>query len=394
MNKDVRYLLSYTAITGTTVAMFRVLFNLYLRDAGYSNSVIGSTQSAALWGTAIIGLLMGIMADALGRKRMMIYTTFLMPLVAIMMTFNVSVPILLTLSFFRGGFTAARFTIVLAAFTTSTDSKSRAKAFGANFGLMMGSGVFGNFIGGLLGDIIGLRITLILSMILTFAALIPLFKLEPDKIKTERVNPFDFSGFDKQQKKIMVLFFVSTATVGFGAGLFIHFGNLIFKDLFGMTPTGIGIALSIAQLGTALGSTFSHILGKTFGPLKFVLTMQILVVPLILSFAFIRDPYAFTVVYALRFVFMNTTVPIMNSVVFSHLPSDKLSTISGMNGFLNNSVRAVAALLFGVIVGASISGYTTLFILSTVFYGASAFIAFLIYKSYENLETTKNLFDR
>jgi uncharacterized membrane protein YoaK (UPF0700 family) len=81
-------------------------------------------------------------------------------------------------------------------------------------------------------------------------------------------------------------------------------------------------------------------------------------------------------------------------VVFSHLPSDKLSTISGMNGFLNNSVRAVAAMLFGVIVGASISGYTTLFILSTVFYAASAFIAFLIYKSYENLETTKDLFDR
>ena len=392
MNKNTLNLMSFTAITGTSVSVFRVLFNLFLREAGYSNSFVGTFTSFSLWGTAIIGLLLGIFADRLGRKKIIVLSTILLPIIGIIMTLDPGKTTMNILSFLRGGFESIGFTVVLAAVTSNTEKESRARAIGLNFGLIMGSGVLGNFVGGLLGDVIGLKWALLASMGVYLLAIIPAMRITETRSELKKTGTFDFSGFTAPQRKVLILFLISTGAVGFGAGLFIHFGNLIFRDLFSMSATGIGIALSFAQLGTAIGSAGSHRLGKKFGPLRFVMIMEILVVPLIVSMAFIRQPVLFTAVYTLRFVFMNITSPILSTITFSILPEDKLSTISGINGFVNNSIRAVAALLFGNIVGSSTSGYMTLFLLSSVFYGISAFTAFLFFRNFERDDETQSLY--
>jgi MFS family permease len=121
--------------------------------------------------------------------------------------------------------------------------------------------------------------------------------------------------------------------------------------------------------------------------------MQLLVIPLMLSLVVVREPILFTILYAFRFVFMNITNPIMTSIIFSYVPDSKLSTVSGINGFLNNTVRAVAAMIFGLIVGTTISGYTVLFLLSTAFYAANAFIIFLFYRDFKNEPRVLELYD-
>ncbi len=372
--------------------MYNVLYNLFLRNLGYANDFISVVMSSQLWGTAIIGLLLGFLADMIGRRKIIIFSSLLMPVVGIMMLYPINKIYLIVLSFFRGGFSAVIFTVVLAAISSNTESKDRAKIFGLNFGLNMASGVFGNFIGGLLGDIIGLKITLFISAIIYLSSAIPILKIKA--IKGRPPGKFSFKGLNRDQRKILSYYFISTGAIGFGAGLFVHFGNLIFKDLFSLSTAGIGIVLSIAQLGTAMGSTLSHRLGKRFGPLKFVLVMEIMVVPLIIMMAFLREPIAFTGVYTMRFVFMNITSPILTTIVFSSLPEDKLSTLSGINGFINNSIRAIAAMMFGEIVGNATSGYTVLFLISAFFYGISAFIAFLFFKNFEKTDFSRKLYSR
>ena len=386
-------LVLYTAITGVGGSMFRVVFNLFLREQGFSNNFIGSITSASLWGSALLGLIIGILADRIGKKLVIILASIFVPITSILMTLQLPESTMLILSFLRGGFFSIGFTVITAALTVVTVPGNRARIFGMNFGISMGTGVFGNFLGGLFGDLIGLKGTLVISMALYLFSLIPVFYISFRDSKSSMKDIFNFRGIEKSQWKILFLYFGTNATVGFGAGLFIHFGNLIFRDLFGLSATMIGIALSIAQLGTAVGSVFSHKLGRKFGPLKFAFVMQLLVVPLIFSLAYIREPFTFTVLYAFRFVFMNITVPILNSVVFSRLPQEKLSTISGVNGLLNNSLRAVAAMFFGQIVGVSVAGYSRLFLISTFFYGLNALIAFVIYRFLEHETQTRELFN-
>ncbi len=379
MRKRIVLLLTYTFITTITISMYRVVYNLYLREIGFSNALIGNVTSAQLWGSAIIGLLTAVLADTIGKKKILFLSAVVVPVSGIALAFVVDPTFILVLSFIKGGFTVTAFTVVMATMTSVTKTGNRAKVFGLNFGINMASGVIGNFIGGAFGDLFGLQTTLMISMVAHLPAIIPVIKLEMTESRSRLKELFNFSGLQPDQRKVLTYYFISTATVGFGAGLFIHFGNLIFKDLFNMSATGIGIALSIAQLGTAAGSTLSHKLGKRFGALKFNLTMQLLVIPLMLSLVIVREPILFTILYAFRFVFMNITNPIMTSIIFSYVPDSKLSTVSGINGFLNNTVRAVAAMIFGLI--------------STAFYAANAFIIFLFYRDFKNEPRVLELYD-
>lgn len=393
MKNRITCLLTYSFITGTASSIFKVIFNLFLRDYDLSNTAVGNIASAQLWGSAILGLIISLLADLVGRKKILVLSVILNSFSGTMMVFCTDPTLLWWFSLLNGGFGIVGFTVIAASITLYTSNNSRAKVFGLNTGIIMGSGVLGNFLGGIMGDFLGFRRTLMLSMLIYATALIPLLKIKTSVTKSSLKEIFDFSGFDKDQKKVLFFYFTSTVLVGFGAGLFVNFGNLIFKDLFNLNTTNIGIALSLAQLGTAIGASMCFSFGKKYGPLKFSLVMRTLVVPLMLSLVVIRKPVLFTILYALRFVFMNMTNPIMNSIVFSYMPREKLATISGVNSLFNNSVRAIAAIMFGYIVGSSIDGYKTLFTISTVFYAFSALVVFIFYKNFENKAAIKALYN-
>jgi len=389
---QVRLLYLYTAITVTMQSIIQTDLNLFFREIGFNNSVVGNITSASLWGAAILGLGVSIFADILGRKRILIVALIFFPLANLAMILTNNMSLILLFSFIKGGFMVVSHTVVQALAIDLTLPKNRAQVIGLNFGIMMGVGVLGNFLGGAFGSWLGLQNTLFLAIAGYLFGLAPLLAIQDKFICGSIRSIFDISHFNKEQKVIIVFHFLTTVTVGFGAGLFIHFGNLIFKDLFNMSTFGIGIALAIAQMGTAISNVFTHRLGIHFGPLKFKLVTQTLVVPLIFSMAFIRNPILFIIVYAMRFVLMNSGNPIINTIINSYVPKDKISTIAGLNSLMNNSVRAVAAMLFGYIVGASIEGYTTLFVISGVFYTINVLIAYLMYKRYENDPQVKELY--
>jgi len=372
--------------------IMRTDLNLFFREAGLTNVEVGNIMSASLWGAAILGLVVSILADILGRKRMLLASIVFFPLANLGMIMTDQMPLLLLFSFVKGGFMVVGFTVVQAMVVDLTASKDRARVVGINFGLLMASGVLGNFLGGVFGDFLGLKEALIIAIIGYFFGMIPLLIMKEGFKGSSLKSIFNITEFKHEQKVIVLFHFMTTITIGFGAGLFIHFGNLIFKDLFSMTPLAIGIALSIAQLGTAFGSALSHKFGLWFGPLKFKMITQTLVVPLIVAMAFVRNPIIFVIIYAMRFVLMNSSNPIINTIINSYVPQDKISTLAGINSLLNNSVRAVAAMMFGFIVGKSIDGYTTLFIISAIFYGINILISYLMYKRYRNDPKIKELY--
>ena len=390
---QVKLLYLYTAITVTMQSIIRTDMNLFFREVGFTNADVGNIMSASLWGAAFLGLGVSIFADILGRKRMLIASLIFFPLANLAMILTDNLSLILLFSFIKGGFMVVSFTVVQAMVIDITKPKNRAQVVGLNFGIMMGVGVLGNFLGGVLGSWLGLQNALFFAVFGYFFGLLPLLGIHDKFIGGSIRSIFDISHFNKEQKVIIVFHFLTTVTIGFGAGLFIHFGNLIFKDLFNMSTFGIGIALAIAQMGTAISNMFTHRMGVYFGPLRFKLITQTLVVPLIFSMAFIINPFLFIIVDAMRFVLMNSGNPIINTIINSYVPRDKISTIAGLNSLLNNSVRAVAAMLFGYIVGASIEGYTTLFIISGIFYGINVFIAYFMYKRYENDPQVKELYN-
>ncbi len=375
-------LLMFTSISSLTRDMFSVVFNLYLRENLLTNQEIGSITSFMLWGSAIIGFTMSILAETIGRKKVLILSAFLFPIFNIGMVLIPDPAILNLISFMRGGIGVLSQTVVSAMIVYLTENRNRAKVFGLNIGLMMASGVLGNLLGGYFGEWFGLRQALYLSVLLYCFSFIPLLRIRVPDFKVGIRKVLDFSMIDKEQKTILTLFYCSTMTVGFGAGLFIHFGNLIFKDLFGLSSAAIGIALSVAQLGTAAGNIFSHVFARRIGPLQFRFWSEMLVIPLMISLIAVRQTALFVLLYTLRFILMNSASPILTTIINSFIPKEKISTLAGVNAFLNNSVRGVAAMLFGMIIGNSLSGYNLLFSISTAFYALNAVFSFIFLMRY------------
>ena len=101
-----------------------------------------------------------------------------------------------------------------------------------------------------------------------------------------------------------------------------------------------------------------------------------------ISLIVVRQPALFVLLYTLRYILMNSASPILSTIINSFVPKEKIATLAGINTFLNNSIRGVAAMLFGIIVGASLSGYNLLFSISTAFYALNAVFSFLFLVRY------------
>lgn len=373
-------LLIFSSISSTFWAIYKVVFNLFLRDIGYTNQFIGRMTSFEMLGAAIIGIIIGVLGDKIGKKKMILISSLGF---GILLLIRSSFPyeyILLVLGFINGGFMTSRQLLLNSYLVDVTDHSIRGAAFGYNFAIFMASGVLGNFIGGFMGEYIGLRTTLYITGVCY--AISPIFlRKVPESLGDKGLTlkkVFDFSQYNKEEKYIIKFYLLRTMTIAFGAGLFVNFGNVIYKDLFDMSPALIGISLSIAQFGAAMGSALSPKLSKKFGPFKYTFFLNGLVVPLIISLGFIRNPFIFVGFYALRFTFMNMTNPVETTSVLSSMPQNRVTSINSLRNSANFLIRSLAATVFGV-VSVLPNGYTYLFLISSIFYLIALLFMYKLY---------------
>lgn len=380
LTRKVINLLIFSSISSSFWAIYRVVFNLFLRDLGYTNQFIGRMTSFEMLGAAIIGILIGILGDRIGKKKMIIISSISFGILLLIRSTFPYKNILLVLGFLNGGFMTSRRLLLDSYLMDVTDSSIRGAAFGYNFAIFMASGVLGNFIGGFMGEYLGLRLTLYITGVCYAISPILLRKL-PESVRDKRVTlkkVLDFSQYNKEEKYILKYYLLRTAAISFGAGLFVNFGNIIYKDLFNMSPSLIGISLSIAQFGAAAGSALSPVLGKRFGPFKYTFILNGIVIPLIISLGFIRNPFIFIGIYALRFTFMNMTNPVETSSVLSALPKNRVTSIYSLRNAANFLTRSLAAFIFGI-VSILPNGYTFLFLISSVFYTAALIFMYKLF---------------
>ncbi|WP_448374421.1 MFS transporter [Fervidobacterium sp.] len=380
----------FTFIDGLMQGIYGTIFNLMLRTSGTSTAGVGRVTSLFLWGSAIFGLLFGILADRVDKKQLMITTHVISIFFGTYRVMTNSLFKLSIASFFFGGFTTATSIVLSTMLILRTSRENRTQMLGLNFGIGMFTGVLGNVFGGILGDIFPFKVVLVTSSLCRIFALFALLKIKEHPVasnSSQMQNALSFLStfgqIDYRTKKVVWYYFLSTMSVGFGAGLFVTFGNVIFYDLFHMNPSLIGTILAIAQFATSIGAAFSHKFGKKFGDMNVLIFSYVFVPILIVMLSFVREPFTFTSVYILRFAVMNMVGPLLTATVFSNISTTYLSSINGMNIFLNNIARALSAELFAFLTKYN-NGYTLIFVVSSFFYFLNAYVMIRMYKHIRN----------
>lgn len=368
------YFYIFTAITSFAGQIYGVVFNLFLRYSGLSNLEIGKVTSAGLWGSAVLGTFLSFLIDKVDKKRFLQFLLLVQVLTQFLRIFLLSAEWQVVLNFASGAVSSAISIIITASMIVSTPAKNRVVLFGSNFSISMITGVFGNLLGGAISDVVGLRSTMLLGAIIYSMSF-----LTVKKLSTTNQQILEKIQFSSLQKDILWYYLLSNLFVGFGAGLFISFGNLMLNDLFAMSTTIIGLVMALTQVATGVGGVMNHSLEKRFGSTKVLLFCYTFVVPLMISLAFIRNPVIFCLLYIIRFMLMNMVSPIFSVLIFSNLPVQYLSITNGIGNLLNNSSRAVAALLYGYIVNDS-SDYKKLLLISAMFYLMNALLTYSLHK--------------
>ncbi len=360
-------LIAFSLLDGFLLGVYGVLFNLFLKEAGYPSSFVGKIAAYNLWGNAILGATIAILSQQFSSRSFFLICFGFSMLFGFYRLVDLSSPAFQICSFLFGGFTGITGMMIQTIGAQTEDKQMRGRFLSVTFGVSMLVGVLSNTLGGLFGQVAGLRNALLTVSLLRTVAVLPITRTQFPKMFSRHK-----SVLSNVQQKMLLYYLLSTASVGFGAGLFVNFGNVIFYDLFGLNAVLIGIILSIAQLATSVGAIFSTVLAKKIGEMRLLIISYVVVPAMIVSLSFIREPITFTIVYVLRFAFMNMVTPILNNVVFSFLPPNLLLATSGLNNLVASSARAVSANFFAVF-SALPNGYTHIFALSSLFYILNAY---------------------
>jgi len=361
---------SFTFLTGFAGQAYGIIFNLHMRRQHFTNAQISAIVSSNLWGSAIFGLILAVVLSKFDKRRLLFFSNLSMGALMILRVVILTFPMQLLFAFISGAISSLSGIVLTATLLAKTESTKRYSVFGSQFSISMAANILGNILGGTMADRLGYSFSLLFAAILQLCSAFLIQKIGNVKGNRHLLRGF---SLDTVQKRVFSYYILSNVLVGFGAGLFLNFSNLMFYDLFGLPLGSVGLIMASAQLMTALGSMSSGFLQRKFGTIRVLLTCYTAVVPLMLSLSFTRNLLAFSGLYIVRFMLMNMVNPSFTVLVFSNLPEQMIMSANGFGNLLNNSSRALAAYLYGWIVEGP-RDYTKLLLVSTLFYALNALL--------------------
>lgn len=125
LTQKVINLLIFSSISSSFWAIYKVVFNLFLRDLGYTNQFIGQMTSFEMLGAAILGILIGILGDRIGKKKMIIISSLSFGILLLIRSTFPYKNILLVFGFLNGGFMTSRRLLLDSYLMDVTDSSTR-----------------------------------------------------------------------------------------------------------------------------------------------------------------------------------------------------------------------------------------------------------------------------
>ncbi len=296
-SRNARLFLVGIFFVGLNWAIFMLLLNLYFKELGFTEDLIGEVLSATAWGMAVISVPAALLIPRLSIKKILVYSVFFVGFFSILQATVVERTPLLVVSLILG--MARSITWVTAApfMMRNSTPKERTYLFSLNFGTYLVAAIVGSVGGGYLPDLfshfaaskaIAFRYSLYVSVFLGVLALIPFLMMAREKKAEEKSR--DKKGWDrrllKERGTLLLRLCLPYFIVGMGAGFVIPFLNLYFRDRFHQPAGTIGIYFALVQFFMLGGILIGPLLSKRFGMIRTVVSTQLASIPFMLILAF------------------------------------------------------------------------------------------------------------
>ena len=377
-SRPARHYLSAEFLMWTAHGIFAVLFNLYLVEAGESESFVGRAISINAVGMIVAALPAGWLADRWGRRRTLMLGAVLEGAGHLLRALSTEHALVFGAGF-AAGLGQSLFQIAAAPFLTDHSTpRERTHLFSVFFASALLAAVVGNALGGALPSWVGAiwpgaslfsayRVALLVGALFAAAAALPLLALRG---LVEPTAAHDAAPPPAQELRKLRPIVVNAALIGCGAGLVIPFMNLYFKNRFECTSAQIGIFFGIAQVFTALASLAGPAVARHFGKLRTAVASELLSLPFLVMLGGERHLPLAVGAFWLRATFMQASTPLLQAFIMEVLPQELRARSTSLMNMLWNLGWAVSATMAGLIIERF--GYEMPFYLTAALYLTAA----------------------
>ncbi len=381
-SRNARLYLVGSFLMSVNFAVFQLLFNLYLREYGFSEGDIGLVNSGRALGLTLMALPAAMLLTRIRLKPVLLASCVVFAL------FSLGLTVCLDLLFLIGfallaGMAFAFFRVASGPFYMRNSTRAeRTHLFSFSFAMMIlasmggsaGSGNLVAWINAMTGDpVIGYRYTLCIAIVVGLLSFVPFAMIKASAPSSEETRISLNLDRLKRRGRFYLKITAASFLLGSGAGLIIPFLNLYFRDRLNLSPDWIGWCFFAVSCSMFVGTLSGPLLTKRFGLVRTIVFTQLASIPfmLILSYSYLL--WLVVVAFIIRGGLMNLSIPINTNFCMEVSEKNEQGQVNALLMISGTGSRMIAVAIGGYLIEAY--GYTvtlnvavTLYIISSLTY--------------------------
>ncbi|HLW58207.1 MAG TPA: MFS transporter [Bacteriovoracaceae bacterium] len=356
---NVKIFLLGNALVSMGVAIYGLLFNLYLKHMGLGEAMIGNLISTTSLGIAFMAIPAAFIIERFHVKHLVIFAMTLSSLFYGAQVLSHSVELLFNFGLIASMFMAL-FNITIAPFyLRNSTPQERIQLFTLNSCL----GILAQFIGYLMGgyipslvrgmtsfqdEVTVFKIGLMFSIALIFIPNLMFLKITKVEIPKARIDVFQ--SLRDQDWSIIGKLTLPKLCFAFGAGLVIPFMNIYLKEKFSLSTNEIGLAFSLLQFFIFVGIFITPWFMKRTTQLRFILLTSLISIPFMISMGVVGNLGMVLSCFFVRGMLMNMSSPITSMFEMEKVKEKECVFASAMILFSYHLVYTISTRIGGYII--------------------------------------------
>ena len=366
-----------------------VLLNLYFRELGLTEGLIGRILSTQAFGTVLMAIPASILAVKFHLKWLLTAAAVFTAGSSAMLVSVHPTWLLMMAAGLTGGAYIIHHVVSAPFFMRNSTPKERLHLFGVNHAVEILASVAGVAGGGWIAEHLGkrldselwgFRITLLAAAVLLSIAIIPYLLIRsPTPPKPQ--SKTGFRVWRVRRPGLLLKLMTPSFLIGCGAGLIIPFLNLYFRDRFDLEAGAIGQIFAASQLLTAVGFILGPALAGRFGMIRTVVAAEIFSIPFFVAMAFTSHLEIAVIAFWFRGALMNMNHPISSNFTMEVVDRDEQTFTNAVKEMTWSLSWAISTQIGGWLIEGH--GFTLPMMITVALYFTSSCLYLFFFHDYE-----------
>ena len=368
IGRDARLLLTSSGMWSVSWGIYAVIWQLYLKAAGYGGLEIGTYSLVQSFSMTLLTIPCGFIADRTRRRGLLIFGGFLGVVSTLIILLSVTMISLFVSALIAGASWAVSGPAWNALFAETVEESGMEAGYGLSAFLGNICLAIGNILGWvpeILVSKLGLtyfdayRAFLYLPIALQVLSNIPLVFVKEKFEPISRMLKF-------RAARVAYKFIITSALVGFGAGFSIQLFGYYLSVKFNVESGPIGTLYALSSVLGAPAFLASAPLSSAIGIVKGVIIPQLVSIPLLILIPFSPNFTLASALYIPRTMLMNMSNPLVQALMMKLTPEDERGSVSSLSQMAWNLPNAISSRIGGFLMD-SVSIDLPIFITSALY---------------------------